>query len=202
MKKCTKCKQLKKINQFYKDCNWCIDCTKIYMRLYYKKNWNKLKQKRIINQKQIKITKKLYKINNRNKTNKYQSEYKKLNKNKYKIYRLNYFRKHKVQKIIRTLRIRLWKLISKNNHKNLMMNLIGCSIEQLQKHLQLKFTKGMSWKNYGKWHIDHIRPCCSFNLNKILEQKKCFHYKNLQPLWAEDNLKKGVKNGSSWKNSC
>ena len=51
----------------------------------------------------------------------------------------------------------------------------------------------MSWGNYGKWHVDHIRPCASFNLVNEEEQKKCFHYTNLQPLWAKDNLSKGSK---------
>jgi hypothetical protein len=57
----------------------------------------------------------------------------------------------------------------------------------------------MSWDNYGRkngikcWEIDHIRPCCTFDLSKPKEQKKCFYYTNLQPLWATENLKKGGK---------
>ena len=53
----------------------------------------------------------------------------------------------------------------------------------------------MSWSNHGVWgwHIDHIIPLSSFNLRKKEEQKKAFNYKNLQPLWAEDNLSKGNK---------
>jgi len=51
----------------------------------------------------------------------------------------------------------------------------------------------MNWSNYGKWHIDHIKSCASFDLSKKSEQKKCFHYTNLQPLWAEENIKKGGK---------
>ena len=55
----------------------------------------------------------------------------------------------------------------------------------------------MSWKNHGKygWHIDHIKPCSKFNLIDPTEQKKCFHYTNLQPLWAKDNLTKYNKEG-------
>jgi len=67
---------------------------------------------------------------------------------------------------------------------------IGCSVNELKKWLELKFQEGMTWDNYGKWHIDHIKPCCKFNLADIDDQKKCFHYTNLQPLWAKDNRKK------------
>jgi DNA/RNA endonuclease G (NUC1) len=51
----------------------------------------------------------------------------------------------------------------------------------------------MTWENYGKWHIDHIKPCANFNLSNDDEQKLCFHYTNMQPLWAIDNQRK-------WKN--
>lgn len=73
--------------------------------------------------------------------------------------------------------------------------LVGCTVEKLKNYLEEGFKKGMSWLNYGKngWHIDHIKPCASFDLTKQEEQKKCFHYTNLQPLWASDNLSKGSK---------
>lgn len=48
----------------------------------------------------------------------------------------------------------------------------------------------MTWQNYGQWHVDHIRPCASFDLSKPEEQRACFHYANLQPLWGEENLRK------------
>jgi hypothetical protein len=59
--------------------------------------------------------------------------------------------------------------------------------------LEKQFTKGMNWKNYGKWHIDHIKPCASFDLSLEHEQKLCFHFTNLQPLWAKDNIRKSDK---------
>ena len=76
--------------------------------------------------------------------------------------------------------------------------LMGCSFEKLKQHLESKFTKGMTWEKFLKCgkngiHIDHIKPCASFDLTKESEQKKCFHYTNLQPLWAIDNFKKGAK---------
>ncbi len=51
----------------------------------------------------------------------------------------------------------------------------------------------MSWENRNEWHLDHIIPCSKFNLSKEEDLKKCFHYSNLQPLWAKDNLSKGSK---------
>ena len=71
--------------------------------------------------------------------------------------------------------------------------LLGCSINEFRQYLESKFISGMTWDNYGTWHIDHIIPCASFDLTIIDEQKKCFHYTNQQPLWAIDNLRKGDK---------
>lgn len=71
--------------------------------------------------------------------------------------------------------------------------LLGCSIQELKIHIEKKFQEGMKWDNRGEWHIDHIKPCASFDLTKESEQKLCFHFSNLQPLWATDNIKKGSK---------
>ena len=76
------------------------------------------------------------------------------------------------------------------------MELIGCSTEELRRHLELKWSKGMSWDNYGGktgWQIDHILPCASFDLSKPENQRICFHFTNLQPLWARENRAKGIK---------
>jgi len=73
------------------------------------------------------------------------------------------------------------------------MKLTGCSKEELCTFLEAEFSPGMTWENYGEWHIDHIRPCASFNLEDAEEQKKCFHWTNLQPLWAADNIRKSDK---------
>ena len=67
------------------------------------------------------------------------------------------------------------------------------SIEWFWKYIKSKFLPGMTMENQGKWHIDHIIPCASFDLKCPVQQLACFNYKNLQPLWATDNMKKRDK---------
>lgn len=73
------------------------------------------------------------------------------------------------------------------------LKLCGCTVEELRAHIESKFVRGMSWGNYGKWHIDHITPASKFNLLDHEQQRRCFHYLNLQPLWAAQNISKGGK---------
>lgn len=71
--------------------------------------------------------------------------------------------------------------------------LLGCTIAAFRAHIEAQFRPGMTWENHGEWHIDHIRPCASFDLRDPAQQRQCFHYTNLQPLWAAENMKKGAK---------
>jgi hypothetical protein len=74
-------------------------------------------------------------------------------------------------------------------------DLVGCTKAELVAHIEKQFQPGMSWENRGLrgWHIDHILPCSRFDLTDPEQQKKCFHYTNLQPLWATENLRKSNK---------
>jgi hypothetical protein len=74
-----------------------------------------------------------------------------------------------------------------------LKTLLGCTFDEARAHIQKQFKSGMSWKNHGEWHIDHIKPLSKFNLLDPQEQLKAFNYKNLQPLWAKENLSKGSK---------
>ena len=98
-------------------------------------------------------------------------------------------------KLLKTLRSRLGSAIkSQSVYKDkATLELVGCSISHLKGFLEAKFKDGMTWKNHGEWHIDHIKPCSSFNLLDDQQKKQCFHYTNLQPLWAKENLSKGAK---------
>lgn len=132
----------------------------------------------------------------RDKISKQRKEYRKNNRNmlqnrdkKYYQYRKQTDINYKLRK---TLRDRINAALRNNYKQTLSLELIGCTVEQLKKYLQKQFKQGMKWENHGMygWHIDHIIPCVSFDLSRVEEQRKCFHYTNLQPLWANENLRK------------
>tara|TARA_B100001540_G_C15527587_1_gene515387 strand:- start:26 stop:460 length:435 start_codon:yes stop_codon:yes gene_type:complete len=75
------------------------------------------------------------------------------------------------------------------------LDMLGCTIDYFIQHIEQQFQPGMSWQNHGKWHVDHIKPCISFDLTDPAQQKTCFNFSNMQPLWAQDNMKKGAKFG-------
>lgn len=96
-------------------------------------------------------------------------------------------------KIAHSLRRRLWQYFKGNRKPASTLELLGCTFEELQAHLEKQFKPGMTWDNYGSWHIDHIKPLASFDLSNSDELKIATNYQNLQPLWAIDNLRKGAK---------
>jgi hypothetical protein len=90
------------------------------------------------------------------------------------------------------LRARLKAALKGKNKSKSTMELLGVPhMDFLKTWLECKFKEGMTWENRHLWHIDHVLPCSSFDLTKPEEQAKCFHYTNLQPLWASENLSKG-----------
>jgi len=102
-------------------------------------------------------------------------------------------------RLAENLRSNLNKSIKRNTKSGHTLELLGCNIDFLKYYLELQFKPGMTWNNYGKgcngkgmkeWHVDHIKPRVSFDLSKESEQNKCFHYSNLQPLWATENFRK------------
>lgn len=97
-------------------------------------------------------------------------------------------------RLVNNMRIRMIKALKGEIKSAATLDVLGCSVEQWREHLEAQFKTGMTWENYGKlWHIDHIRPCASFDFSNPDHQKQCFHYSNTQPLWAEENVSKGAK---------
>lgn len=124
-----------------------------------------------------------------------------INKDKVRKYNLRHVTKKRaadtafrLQMIVRTrIHTALQKSLAKKQCRTLA--LVGCTGTELKQWLESKFSKGMTWENQGQrgWHIDHIIPLSAFDLNDPKQQRAAFHYSNLQPLWAVDNIRKGSK---------
>ena len=152
------------------------------------REWSKTEE----GQKSIKASR----LKNRDQLLKYQTE--RRNKPGYREYFRKYY-KNWINKKLKTdphfklkqaLSHRIWGALKGQVKSKRTMELLGCTIDELWIHMESKFTEGMTKENYGKWHVDHIMPCASFDLTDPEQQAKCFHYTNLQPLWALDNIKK------------
>lgn len=117
------------------------------------------------------------------------------NNPRYKADYIANYRKKTSNKLIHSQRSRIRHALKTIVKCDKSLGLIGCTATELKHYLESKFKNGMNWENYGRegWHVDHIKPCTAFDLTDPEEQKECFHYKNLQPLWATDNRKKGNK---------
>lgn len=147
---------------------------------------------------------KKWRLENPEKVKELREEWLKKNPEKRKEYRKNYNPRKKEQKkerrendplfhIVEKVRTRLWKYLKVFNIKknNRTFDIVGCTPEFLKEHLEKQFRDGMSWENRSEWHIDHIVPLSSASSEE--ELYKLCHYTNLQPLWAEENLKKSNK---------
>lgn len=196
MKKiCTKCKIEKDSSEFYsrkdakdgltsacKPCKPCLDplLKKEYDKNHYLKNKEKKDSKAID-----------YYHKNKEK----KSEYDKKNRSVVLKQRRERYKTDINYKLLCNLRSRLHVALKRNKRVSHTIDLLGCSIEELKSHIELKFSENMNWDEVksGAIHIDHIIPCSFFDLSISEEQKKCFHYSNLQPLWAKDNFKKSNK---------
>lgn len=198
MKICSKCKFEKDKLEFYSrpstldglrsQCKQCFSDTRKrnkkvkskYDSLYY-----------LLNRERKLCNSIIYGINHKHEKSLYDKSilYRKLENNRKRYHsNINY-------KLLCNLRSRLYVALHKNKKIKSTLEFIGCTIEELKLFLQNQFTDGMSWDKVlnGEIHIDHIMPCASFDLSDPEQQKKCFHYTNLQPLWAADNRKKYTK---------
>lgn len=110
--------------------------------------------------------------------------------------RLSELRKSSINyRILDNLRRRINKTVRRGGKSQSTQKLLGCSIQDFRIYLESLWESGMSWDNYGRngWHIDHIIPCSLFDLSRPDHQKRCFHFSNMQPLWAPVNLSKHNK---------
>lgn len=127
------------------------------------------------------------------------NRYRQKNINRLREYGRNWAKKRRetnsTYKISQNLRRRVREVIHMKSKKT--EELLGCTFDFFIKHLESQFQSGMSWDNYGskkgQWNIDHIKPCSTFDLSVLEQQKACFHYTNLRPLWSQENFSKGPR---------
>lgn len=203
-KVCTKCGTEKELTQFSKNKKssdgykgTCKDCANL----------------EYINKREYRINQSInYYKNNKESCLKKMKDYRALNAEWYQSYNVKYYENNKERckenskrslykriknddgfKIAQRLRKRMYDAMLGISKSKRTMDLVGCSYDELKKHIESQFTKGMTWDNYGEWHVDHIVPCALFDFTNEDDQRKCFNYKNLQPLWAKENISKGKK---------
>lgn len=205
LKKCATCCELKPFENFGKQSKSkdgykysCKDCRR---EKEYLANRDKVMEKSRLwyenNKEYAAIRQKKYVIKNIDKKRandkRYYQDNKEMMKERAKRYLYNRVQTDVGFKILQRCRKRLWAAVKGHDKSARTRELIGCSNEELLEHLESQFTDGMTWDNYGEWHIDHIMPCASFDFSIPDEQFECFNYKNLQPLWAADNFSKHDK---------
>jgi len=95
------------------------------------------------------------------------------------------------ERIRNAVSARMWAAL-KGRNDGALFSRLGYSADTLVEHLERQFTDGMSWDNYGTWHVDHIRPCASFDMTNEAQFAQCWALDNLTTLWAEDNIRKGA----------
>ena len=182
--RCCKCNRVLEISNFHKDkyqpCgydSWCKDCRREYLKNRIQteefKEYNRKSQQKVRLKKGFREKANLY-ARNKMKTD------------------LNF-------KISHCCRSRIHKVLKGEIKSGHSLDLLGCSVDELKVHLEQQFEPGMTWENYGEWHIDHIIPCARFDLRNPIHQKICFNYKNLQPLWAKDNSSKHDNLPDGWE---
>lgn len=192
---CTKCQIDKSLSEFYfrKDTeNYrkeCKDCIKNLRKIYRTNNYDKVIE-----------SKKEYYYNNQEKCCERSRDWYENNKEirikKHIVYMRTRRQNDFEFKIYSNIQSRIYSALKKdnNNKKDSTLNIIGCSIEFYRNWLEFQFKKEMNWNNHGDyWHIDHVKPCASFNFLCNNQIKECFNWKNVRPIEKVLNLSKNDK---------
>lgn len=208
-KECGKCGKIKKSKYFYKDYTTkdglkysCIECCRDYKKNKYKKECEQIKTNRML---------KYWADPEKGRALGRKSYHKNAEKSiaRVKMWIINNPEKHRAilknsdRKRLSTPKGRLDNNISclmrqslkKGKEGHRWESLVPYKINELMVHLKKQFTEGMTWENYGKWHVDHKIPISVFNYTKPehTDFKRCWSLKNLRPMWAKENISKGAK---------
>ena len=210
---CCKCKRLLPLSMFYKDCyqlcgydHWCKDCRKEFQKAYMQTEAGKATNRRGAAKFRASEEGKAY-LKAYRESGKACEDVKRYWRNggKEKSLKLKRekWKNDPEYKLVEVARHRMRAMIVKGYKSAHTMELVGCTPEFLRQYLESKFQPGMSWNNFGKgegkWNVDHILPCSRFDLKSEEHQRICFNYRNLQPLWENENTLKKDKLPENWE---
>lgn len=184
---CSDCGENKSVDEYYKSKTYITGILGRCKTCHNKKCANRMKIRIKSDDeysKKMKEYKKKWKTANRGKIIEYLRRWEEKNPEKVKEYRNKPHRK-----LSSNLRKRLREFVKGQRR----FPGVGCTRERLVSHIESLWDEGMTWDNYGQWHIDHIMPCSAFDLMDPKQIEECFHYTNLQPLWAKENIIKSNK---------
>jgi len=142
-----------------------------------------------------------WKKNKKEHLKEYQKKWREENREKLRETKRNYERNRKhndpLYKLVANFRTAIWTVLKENNMDKYghYFEILQYSPEQLATHLENQFTEGMTWENYGEWHVDHKTPITEFNFQEIGDNEfmRCWSLENLQPMWADENIRKSNK---------
>jgi len=161
---------------------------------YRKKNADKIAEYRKKNADKIAKQKKEYRKKNADKIAKQRKEYRKKNRDKIAKYERERYQTNLFCKLQRRIHEHCGRIAKATKYKKTMPSLkyLGCTLEEFKTHIESKWQEGMTWENHAHdgWHMDHIVPIDWFVKNSD-DPWKANHFKNLQPMWANDNFSKG-----------
>jgi hypothetical protein len=174
---------------------------KLYNQTTKRKEWNKLYKRK--NYQKDKERQDIYWANNPDSLDRrkiwiknYNKTYKKQHKSIINLQKKIRSKNDYNFKMRNTLRSRIWTVLKRKKTTQLASTLTLLGVDNVAtviNHIEKQFKNKMNWNNHGEWHIDHIKPCASFDLKCPVQQLACFNYNNLQPLWASENMSKGAK---------
>lgn len=203
MKNCTKCDIALTAELRVEGRRRCRLCHAEYQRFnhsrYYQKNKDKVLARTARyyadNREIMRLRHREYADNNKERLAKYGQKWQQENQEHRTAYKKMRRDTDTQYRLADNLRSRLRSVLKSQTKVGSAVHDLGCSVSELKSYLESKFTDGMSWDNYGRkgWHIDHIVPLSRYDLTDREQLLKACHFTNLQPLWAEDNLRKGAK---------
>lgn len=196
MKICSKCKVSKSGSEFSlvgrrrpgKSQAYCKECYNLYQKEKYHKDVEASRKRN--NERRVKNIE-ARRESSRKWAAKNPDGWKRYRKTR-KDYVLRELKNNPLFRLVRYMRTRLYQALKTSRKSENTLSLIGATVTEFAAHLETRFKPGMTWENYGPvWHVDHIKPCAKFDLTDPAQQRACFHWTNLQPLFAKENLQKG-----------